>query len=106
MSIATCPKRGEWIDYLAGKLSEETSDSLADHLESCPDCQADIAALPDTDDTLVALLRGDATPDPYLDESQCINAVALAKALGEGPFSVGAAAKLPPQRDRDFTRSG
>ena len=31
-----CPDREELVDYIVGKLPDEASDSLAEHLDSCP----------------------------------------------------------------------
>ncbi len=80
MPTATCPSREQLMDYLVGKLPDDASDSLAGHLESCPDCQAELATLADADDTLVARLRGADRAGPVLDEPECGQAVARAKA--------------------------
>ena len=76
-----CPDRDELAEYIAGKLPDEASDSLAEHLESCPECQAELATLPDTEDTLVAQLRRPVVAEPFLDEPECGKAVAKVKAL-------------------------
>ena len=76
-----CPNREELVEYIAGKLPDAASDSLAEHLDSCPQCQAELVALPDPDDTLVAQLRKPAVAEPYLDEPECGKAVAKVKAL-------------------------
>jgi RND family efflux transporter MFP subunit len=80
MSPAECPNRSTLFDYLVGKLPEEASDALADHVEACPGCQAELATLSDVEDTLVGQIRGVAAPEPYLDESECGRAIAMAKA--------------------------
>ncbi len=85
MPVATCPCREELIDYAVGKLSEASSDALASHIEACPDCQAELAALPEPDDTLVARLRGPEASDPFLDEPECGRAVAQARAVVDCP---------------------
>ena len=84
MPSATCPDRDQLRDYLVGKLPDDASDSLASHLESCPECQAGLATLADADDTLVARLRGPVAADPFLDEPECGQAIARAKAVGDG----------------------
>ncbi len=87
MPVVTCPSREELIDYAVGKLPDEAADAVAGHLDDCPGCQAELAALPEPDDTLVARLR-DATPsDPFLHEPGCSQAVARARAVVEGDES-------------------
>jgi RND family efflux transporter MFP subunit len=83
MPTAECPNRSTLFDYLVGKLPEDASDSLSSHVESCPDCQAELATLSDIEDTLIGQLRGAAAPDAYLDESECSRAVAKAKGVAE-----------------------
>ncbi len=83
MPTAECPNRSTLFDYLAGKLPDETSDSLSTHVESCPDCQAELATLSDIEDTLIGQLRGAPLAEPYLDESECGRAIAKAKGVAE-----------------------
>ncbi len=89
MSAAKCPNRSTLFDYLVGKLPEDASDSLSTHVESCPDCQAELATLSDIEDTLIGQLRGAAPPEPYLEESECGRAVAKAKDVAEGDGGKG-----------------
>jgi RND family efflux transporter MFP subunit len=81
MSIATCPSREELIDYVVGKLPDEASNTLANHLDTCPDCQAELATLPEPNDTLIARLRGPVPSDPFLEEPGCGQAMARAMAV-------------------------
>ncbi len=87
MSLVKCPNRETLLDYLVGKLSEDDSDSLVDHLDSCPVCQAELVTLSDVDDTLVGRLRGPADADPYLEESACAAAVRRAALIVDSPAS-------------------
>ncbi len=89
MSATTCPSPEELFDYVVGRLSDEASDGVAEHLESCESCQAGLATFDDADDTLVARLRRPAAEDAYLQESQCPVAVARAKAVAGRPVSKG-----------------
>ena len=93
MPTATCPDRQQLSDYLVGKLPDDASDALASHLESCPECQAGLATLADADDTLVARLRGPVAPDPFLNEPECGQAIARAKAVGDGEGAAAAVAQ-------------
>jgi S1-C subfamily serine protease len=49
MPLGTCPNRDALIDYAVGKLSDDASDPLARHIESCPNCQAELATLPEVE---------------------------------------------------------
>ena len=97
MLAAVCPTRQELMEYTVGKLSHEDSDGLSKHLDACPQCQAELATLPEPDDTLVAGLRGPAPPDPYQSEPGC--EVAVARALA-AVAKVNSAVELP----REFPR--
>ena len=94
MLVATCPSREELLDYAVGGLSEEAADALASHLEGCQSCQAELAALPEPDDALIARLREPLSSDPFLDEPGCGEAVALARAVVQREAS---ATDLPRQ---------
>ncbi len=89
MSATTCPDREELFDYAVGRLSDEASHSVAEHLESCQTCQAGLATFDDADDTLVARLRQPDDEDPYLQESQCQVAVARARKVAGRPVAEG-----------------
>ncbi len=82
MALALCPTREELQDYLRGKLSDEASDLLADHLDSCPQCQAELATLPDSDDTLIARLKSPETARPLRRRAE------LPRSLGSGEVLV------------------
>ncbi|MHC4180291.1 MAG: serine/threonine-protein kinase, partial [Planctomycetota bacterium] len=89
MSATTCPSRDELFDYVVGRLSDEDSDGVSEHLELCESCQAGLATFDDADDTLVAQLRLPDDEDPYQGESQCQVAVAQARAVAGRPVSPG-----------------
>ena len=57
MSAPNCPSREESVAYAAGRLPDDTSDRIADHIRGCPTCQAALVTLDDVDDTLIARLR-------------------------------------------------
>ena len=89
MFATTCPGQQELSDYVVGRLSDEASQGIAEHLESCPQCQAALGTLDDAGDTLIARLRLPVGQDPYLEESQCGAAVARARAVAGRPVSAG-----------------
>ena len=57
MPTLTCPSRDELLAYVVGRLPDETAECIAAHLESCPDCQASLITLDDSNDTFLAQLR-------------------------------------------------
>ena len=62
--------------------------ALAGHFEQCPDCQAGLATLSDTDDTLIARLRGPAVADPFLEEPECREALVRAAEVAAGTVPI------------------
>jgi len=82
---ATCPNRESLRDYAVGRVADEVADSIADHLEGCPSCQAELATLDAAGDTLVERLQRPLAADPYEAESQCGQAMARAAAFA--PFA-------------------
>ena len=57
MNGISCPAREQLREYAAGRLSDETADSVAQHIEACPACQALLTTIDDADDTFVAQLH-------------------------------------------------
>ncbi len=76
MPAQTCPSRETLLQYSIGMLSDEQSDQLAGHLESCPDCQATIVTLEDAEDTLIGRLRTPLSSESCLAEPQFQTALA------------------------------
>ncbi len=105
MPSVECPNRSTLYDYLVGKLPDDASDSLATHVEACPDCQAELATLSDVEETLVGQLRGAAAVEPYLDESECGHAIAKAKGVAEGGGK-GDSPNLPERPSGCFAQMG
>jgi RND family efflux transporter MFP subunit len=76
MSAPSCPSRETLLQYSIGLLSNQQSDDLAGHLESCPDCQATITTLEDAEDTLIGRLRTPSGSESCLAEPQFQTALA------------------------------
>ena len=57
MSSENCPSRESLLQFSIGNLSEELSNELAEHLDSCSDCQSTIMNLEDAEDTVIVRLR-------------------------------------------------
>ena len=97
MAAPSCPSREMLFQYSIGTLSNQQSDDLAGHLESCPDCQATIMTLEDAEDTLIGRLRAPLSAESCLAEPQFQTALAEAIAgekgtgleTGTGPLKNG-----------------
>ncbi len=70
MPSANCFDAPTLKDYLLGKLSDEQSDVVAAHLESCLNCEATVSQLDRASDTLTSGLRLPAmAPEPATDDA-------------------------------------
>jgi len=81
MKLTLCPDRQELVAYVAGRLTEETTEALADHIDACPACQSVMATLDEADDTLVVRLRRAPTINEYEQDPAYRMAAIQAKAL-------------------------
>lgn len=59
MNFVECYTRDQLQDFLLGKLPDEKSGIVAQHLDHCEICEDTIVGLESASDTLVNLLRGD-----------------------------------------------
>jgi serine/threonine-protein kinase len=53
----SCPRPDELLAFVVGQLPDDTSETIAQHIEACPDCLATLEELNDRDDPLLAELR-------------------------------------------------
>ena len=81
MVTASCPSREMLLQYSIGMLSDQQSDDLAGHLDSCPDCQATIVTLEEAEDTLIGRLRMPLGSEACLAEPEFQAALAHAIAM-------------------------
>ncbi len=84
MVVTACPTADELKNYTLGRLSEQDWAAIAEHVESCRQCQAAIATVDDVADTLVTQLREPAPGDSFLNESQCEAALKRARDIKGG----------------------
>ncbi len=104
MPTTTCPSEDDLKAYAWGGLPPESEDSLADHLEACPQCKATVQMLERQGDPLLARLRVPVKPDPYQQEPECRQVVErlLEETISFGGKGAGAQvatsapAPLPP----------
>ncbi len=71
MSELTCLSADDLHAYAVGLLDDSQSESIAAHLDCCDACQACLATLDDSGDTLVAQLRRHGVAHVATVESQC-----------------------------------
>jgi WD40 repeat protein len=53
----TCPSEHELLAFHLGRLPEEQLDTVAEHMEACPECQAIVERLDRTTDPMLSVLR-------------------------------------------------
>ena len=81
MPLTTCPDHGFLRDFRLGKLPVDSAGQIAEHLDICATCQANIETISDSDDTLVHSLR-QAPPNEYDSEPDFGRALAAIQAMG------------------------
>ena len=89
-----CPPAQRLQDYALGRLPDEDSDAVFDHLAGCDACASELDTIDDGEDSLIASLR---KPDELADfnhEPDC--KIAVSKAL-DALTGAGTATHLPRQ---------
>ncbi len=81
MVAIVCPSHETLLQYSLGTLFGEKQDALDSHLDSCPDCQATIVTLDDSDDPVISRLRMPLSSESVLAEPQLQEALAAAMAM-------------------------
>ena len=84
MPATTCPSAEQLEAYAVGRLSDDASDVIAEHLDTCDSCQASLATLDNAEDTLVSRLQHAQVVDSVVAEPQCDAALARACAFASG----------------------
>jgi serine/threonine protein kinase/WD40 repeat protein len=83
------PNHEELLGFVLGTLQDDSADSLADHLRECNECEATIAELEGSSDTVIERLRQQVQPDQYEQESGCQSMLAAIDAIGREPTFAG-----------------
>src|SRR5208337_2905992 len=81
MPTTTCPSREMFLQYSRGLVSEEELNYLAEHLDSCPQCQDVVITMDDAGDTVIGRLRMPLSGESLLAEPQLQRALAAAMAM-------------------------
>jgi len=93
--IANCPATEQLKSLSLGHLSEEQSDVLILHLESCESCQNEIAQIDPSEDSLIAQLKSsEAETDDFAEEKGY--RVAMTRALAALATVENEASGRPP----------
>ncbi len=96
MSDLECPSRDDLIAFAVGKLPDDRRDALAVHVDSCSDCQQELATVGETNDTLLAGLRQPVGANQFEEESALIGALARVEQIGREPSFTRALASTNP----------
>ena len=80
MTATQCPPHRLLHAYTCGRLPDDESQAIFDHLQHCTECQAELETIDDGDDSLINDLRASDQYAGFHDEPECRQA--LAKALG------------------------
>lgn len=80
MTVTECPSIERLKDLTLGRLAEEDSDVLLDHLRDCEGCQSELDTIGDGEDSLIHAIRSPDNTDGLAGEPEC--QVAVIAALG------------------------
>lgn len=86
MDSPKCPSSNELADYAFGRLVEERSKQIDEHLPACADCLSAVTSVSAGEDTLVARLREPPSPGPFADESDLGEAIDRVRRLAHDSF--------------------
>lgn len=88
MTATECPSIERLKDLTLGRLAEEDSDSMLDHLRDCAVCQSELETIGDGEDSLIQAIRSPEDASEWIHEPQCDMAVIAALgAIGIGQQS-------------------
>lgn len=85
MNTSLHPTPADLTGYALGTIDEASAESIADHLETCADCEATLANLESVGDTVVESLRRPVSPSDYDNEPELDRAAEIVVALGRDP---------------------
>lgn len=81
MPATTCYSEQQLSDYLLGNLSDDASNAIADHLDSCDLCEETVGRLDPIDDPLVGRLREEIDIEDFNDDTVYRRALLHAQGL-------------------------
>ena len=71
MPTKQCPDKHQLYGFVVGTIAEADADLIAEHLDTCVDCETVVQSLEGRPDALIAALQRPATENPYGNESEC-----------------------------------
>ena len=80
MLIDLCPDRQQLRDFVAGRLPESSLDEIAEHLDTCDQCDASVATLDQESDSFINELRRPTRDEPFINELEFHEAVSAVEA--------------------------
>src|SRR4051812_22947173 len=80
-----CPSHDELVAFHLGTLPEDKVDAVAEHLETCSNCEALLERLDTSVDQVVAVLRKPLSASAILRHEQSLGSVAVGPARGGEP---------------------
>lgn len=88
MTATECPSIERLKDLSLGRLAEEDSDSMLDHLRDCEVCQSELETIGDGEDSLIQAIRSPDDASEWIHEPQCdVAVIAALGAIGIGQQS-------------------
>ncbi len=88
MTATECPSIERLKDLTLGRLAEEDSDSMLDHLRDCEVCQSELETIGDGEDSLIQAIRSPDDASEWILEPQCdVAVIAALGAIGIGQQS-------------------
>lgn len=88
MTATECPSIERLKDLTLGRLAEEDSDSMLDHLRDCEVCQSELETIGDGEDSLIQAIRSPDDASEWIHEPQCdVAVIAALGAIGIGQQS-------------------
>ena len=88
MVSSECPSRERLLAFALGRLPDQDSDAIADHLDQCVACESVSATLDGVTDTLVDLLREGYHQSKSDEEPECQQAIARIKTIRVGDSTI------------------
>ncbi|MDA1054233.1 MAG: protein kinase [Planctomycetota bacterium] len=80
MLTELCPDRQQLRDFVTGRLPESSLDAIAEHLETCNECESNIATLDSESDSFINELKCPAGDESFINEYEFHEAVSVVQA--------------------------
>jgi serine/threonine protein kinase len=95
MVASACPDREQLSGYVLGTLPEESFEAVAEHVESCPGCEATVVDLETQPDLVIQQLRTAPPTDSFLAEPGYREVLAMIQQMGQVAAATPSAEESP-----------